>query len=124
MIRKRKELELLKQRQDETSFEMKWAIAMWLLAKQLTHHKALNRLSDVGVQLPAEIEVNVIPLIANWYGLPMSEYAWWQEWQGSSEETDCHAFIMDEWEKVIDGDASLEDFVAVLCAESTKEQSE
>ena len=100
----------------------KKTIVMRLLAKQLTHHKALNRLSDVGVQLPAEIEVNVIPLIANWYGLPMSEYPWWKEWQGGfSEETDCHAFIMDEWEKVIDGDASLEDFVAVLCAESTKE---
>ena len=99
----------------------KKTIVMKLLAKQLTHDKALKQLSDAGVQLPEEIYVNVIPLIANWYGLPASEYPWWWEWEASSEETDCHAFIMDEWGKVIDGDASLEDFVSVLCAESTKD---
>jgi hypothetical protein len=99
----------------------KKTIVMRLLAKQLTHDKALRQLLDAGVQLPEEIHVNVIPLIANWYGLPASEYPWWWEWQGPSEETDIHADIMDEWEKVIDGDASFEDFVAVLCAASEKE---
>lgn len=98
------------------------AIVMRLLAKQLTHDKALNRLSDAEVELPSEVRVNVIPLIANWYGLPMSELPWWWEWQECSEETDIHADIMNQWEKVIDGEFSIEEFVAVICDESEKEQ--
>ena len=111
----------LDKRQAKARRLRKKTIVMRLLAKQLTHDKALNRLSDAGVELPSEVQVNVIPLIANWYSLPMSEFPWWQEWQRETEETFCHAFIMDEWAKVIDGDASLEDFVAVLCAESIKD---
>ena len=103
------------------------AVVMRLLAKQLTHDKALNRLSDAGVELSRDFEFHVLELIADWYGVPaddtMKEET--QEYHRKTgrypKGTYCRGWILDEWEKVIDGDASPEDFVAVLCAESTKD---
>jgi len=129
MIRKRKELELLKQRQDETSLEMKWAIVMRLLEIQLIHHNALERLSAVGVELPEDVEVDVLDLIADLCGVPeddTGEIEVWEHFRDTGkwpEGTYCRDWILDEWTKVQNGDASFKDFVAVLCVASKKEQS-
>lgn len=98
------------------------AIVMRLLAIQLRHNNAFNRLEAAGVSLPADIEVDVLDLIADWYGVPEDNTVETNacdranatgEWP---EDAYCRDWIMDEWGKVEDGDASFDDFIAALCA--------
>lgn len=127
MIRKRKELELLNQRQDELSPEMKWAIVMRLLEIQLIHHNAIERLSAVGLELPEDVEVDVLDLIADLCGVPEDDTGEMEVWEHVQETgewpegTYSREWILDEWTKVQNGDASFKDFVSVLCAASKEE---
>ena len=104
------------------------AIVMRLLAIQLIHHNALDRLSAVGIELPEDVEVDVLDLIADLCGVPKDDTNEMEVWEHVRdtgewpEGMNCRDWILDEWTKVQRENASFQDFVSVLCAASEKEQ--
>ena len=131
MLRKRKELELPKQRQAVTSHLLlrEQAIIVDLLILQVAHDDSLNRLSAVGVELPQDLELNILDLIADWCGVPEDETCKPEarEYHDNTgrypKDTYCRDWMHNEFEIVQNGDVSPEDFVALLCAASNQEAS-
>jgi len=95
-------------------------IVRQLLEAQLAHDKAMRRLEDAGVDLNKEVYVDITDIIADWYGIPkdntVETHAMDRAMQTGDwpEDAYCRDWLLDEWGKVQEQNATIDDFIAIL----------
>jgi hypothetical protein len=99
---------------------------MRLLAIQLKHYNGMCDVEAVGVSLPATLEVDLLDVIADLYGVPEDNTAK-QPSGGVCDENGtflegvyCRDWIMDTWDEVRCGSSAMEDFLETINLEGAK----
>ena len=94
-----------------------------LLDIQLRHTNALEKVEMCGVSLPRVLDLDLLDVIADWYGIPKDNTVETDQFQTSrsavcdrvNDSVDlpdngyCRDWIMDEWSQVQDGESTFDE---------------
>ena len=93
-----------------------------LLAIQLEQHRAIDNLNQCGICLDSVkgLYVNLLDPIADLYGVPKDNTVETHACERANksgewpEDAYCRDWILEDWQQVEDGDATIDDFLRVL----------